>query len=70
MVISGVWTRKTIALVIVLALLGVTMGMSMLGTDGSIAIYNILHAIQEWSELIALGIALGLFFYFMPTKAT
>lgn len=62
------WTKKTIALVIVLALLAVTGGMSMLGTNGSIAVYNILYAVRQWSELIALGIALGLFFYFMPGK--
>ncbi len=62
------WTKKTIALVIVLALLAITGSMSMLGTAGSIALYNILSAIRDWSELIALGVALGLFFYFMPTK--
>ncbi len=62
------WTKKTIALVIVLALLAITGSMSMLGTAGSVALYNILSAIRDWSELIALGVALGLFFYFMPTK--
>ena len=62
------WTKKTISLVIVLALLAVTGSMAMLGANGSIAIYNILYAVRQWSELIALGIALGLFFYFMPTK--
>lgn len=66
--VGGTWTKKTISLVIVLALLAVTAGMSMLSGSGSTALANILDAISDWSELIALGVALGLFFYFMPKK--
>ena len=61
------WTKKGLSLVIFIAFLAVVGAMAMLGTSGSLIIYNILTAITEWSELIALGIALGLFFYFMPS---
>ena len=61
-------TKKGLSFVIFLAFLAVVGGMTMLGGAGSIIIYNILTAIQDWSELIALGIALGLFFYFMPGR--
>lgn len=63
------FTKKTIGYVIVLALLAVVSGMTMLAGSGSIALFNTLEAIKDWSELIALGIALGLFYWFMPKEA-
>ena len=63
------FTKKTIAYVIVLALLAVTAGMTMLAGSGSTALANTIDAIAEWSELIALGIAMGLFFWFMPSES-
>jgi len=40
----------------------------MLGANGSILVYNILDALVDWSGLIALGVALGVFYFFMPTS--
>ena len=59
-------TSKVLGLVIVLALLGVVGGMTLLGTNGSLVIFNIVSSLAQWSQLIALGVALGIFFYFMP----
>lgn len=57
---------KGLALVIFVAFLGVVGGMTMLGTAGSIVIYNITTSLQDWSELIGMGVALGLFLVFLP----
>lgn len=62
----GSMAGKILGLVIVLALLGVVGVMTMLGSSGSIVIFNILTALAQWSQLITLGVALGLFFYFLP----
>lgn len=57
---------KGLALVIFIAFLAVVGGMGMLGTAGSIIVYNILVALQDWSELIGMGVALALFIAFIP----
>lgn len=62
----GSMLGKGLALVLFIAFLGVVGGMGMLGTAGSIIIYNIMVAMQDWSELIGMGVALGLFIAFMP----
>lgn len=57
---------KILGLVIVIALLGVVGVMTMLGSQGSIVVYAITSGLAQWSQLIALGVALGIFFYFLP----
>jgi hypothetical protein len=61
-------TGKVLGLVIMLALLGVVGTMSLLGANGSIVIFAITAGLGQWAQLIALGVALGIFFYFMPSK--
>lgn len=61
-------TGKVLGLVIMLALLGVVGTMSLLGANGSIVIFAITAGLDQWAQLIALGVALGIFFYFMPSK--
>ena len=63
----GSMPGKILGLVIVLALLGVVGVMTILGASGSIVIFNIVTALAQWSQLIALGVALGIFFYFLPS---
>lgn len=62
----GTMAGKVLGLVIVLVLLAVVGGMTMLGASGSIVIFNILDALADWSGLIALGVSMGLFFWFLP----
>lgn len=63
----GTMAGKVLGLVIILVLLAVVGGMAMLGTSGSLVIYNILTSLAQWSGLIALGVSLGLFFWFLPS---
>jgi hypothetical protein len=42
--------------------------MTLLGANGSIVIFAITAGLGQWAQLIALGVALGIFFYFMPSK--
>jgi len=64
----GSQTGKVLGLVIMIAVLAVVGSMAMLGANGSILVYNILDALVDWSGLIALGVALGVFYFFMPTS--
>lgn len=50
-----------------IAVLAVVGSMAMLGTNGSLIIYNILNELKNWTGLIALGVALGVFYFFMPS---
>lgn len=62
----GTTLGKGLTLIIFIVFLGVAGAMGVLGTAGSIIVYNILSALQDWSELIGMGIALGLFISFLP----
>ena len=60
-------SSKVLGLVIILVLLAVVGGMTMLGASGSLVIYAILSSLSQWGGLIALGVALGIFFWFLPS---
>lgn len=51
-----------------IAVLAVVGSMAMLGTNGSLIVYGIIDALADWSGLIALGVALGVFYFFMPSS--
>lgn len=63
----GSQTGKVLGLVIMIAVLAVVGSMAMLGTNGSLIVWNILDALTDWAGLIALGVALGIFYFFMPS---
>ena len=57
-------TKKGLALAFFLILMAVISTMTILGTDGSLIIYNVIHSLVDWSSLIGLGLALGLVYMF------
>jgi hypothetical protein len=61
-------SNKVVDFAIAIAVIGVVATMTILGTAGSIAVWNILDSIQTWAPLIGLGVGLSLYYYFKAKK--
>jgi len=53
-------TKKGLGFAMFLIFMAVIGTMTILGTDGSVIVYSLLHSLVDWAELIGLGLALGI----------
>ena len=61
-------TNKGMKFALFLIFMAVIGGMTILGTDGSVIVYAVIHSLVDWAELIGLGLALALIGIFSASR--